>query len=608
MTQKCLLVLGMHRSGTSALTRVLNIMGARLPAETMGAGVSNPTGHWEPSRLTAYHDRFLAEFGSVWHDWRPLKITQMLMSRRHQVKTDILNLVQQEYGNAKFFVIKDPRISRFAPLFIDALTDGGIEVVPIIVFRNPLEVSASLMQRQADWPETYGITNATLLWLTHCLAAEKATRSMKRAFISYTSLMENWEDAVASISNNAGIAFPVSPSEARPIVEHFLTPSLRHHENQPNDVALHPQMGEWVTETFEALSILEASAVSDFATERLDKVHGLLHQSQFIISDVFEQSNSKLNAAKATTEKLLSEVKVLTAKHGELEDLLQKNQQATEAEKKRLENDIYTLDLELRKSTNSLSKAYDAFGRSQNQGDNTDLASLIEKSKEDLNNTKLALKRARAEIEASNTKLTQTLENKEHLTQDLTRQIETAQAQLTQTLEDKEQLAQNFARQIETVQANCDDMQKQKAVVEHKLSDSVESLQRKNLRVELIERKLNTIQSSVGWSLLFPIRAFSKIVERRQENRDKELILSSQLFDQNWYLKQNPELAEQDVDPALHYLRHGAYEGRQPSQLFDSFFYLTNNSDVSMAGVNPLVHFLKFGQAEGRLALKPPDQ
>ena len=64
----CLLVLGMHRSGTSAVTRVLSIAGAKLPASLMGPGRGNEVGHWESDALATYNDELLAQLG-IRHSW-----------------------------------------------------------------------------------------------------------------------------------------------------------------------------------------------------------------------------------------------------------------------------------------------------------------------------------------------------------------------------------------------------------------------------------------------------------------------------------------------------------------------------------------------------------
>jgi len=78
----------------------------------------------------------------------------------------------------------------------------------------------------------------------------------------------------------------------------------------------------------------------------------------------------------------------------------------------------------------------------------------------------------------------------------------------------------------------------------------------------------------------------------------------SGLFDTDWYLAQNPDVAAAGINPLVHYLRHGAAEGRGPNPLFDTDWYLAQNSDVAAAGINPLVHYLRHGAA-GRLDPNP---
>ena len=56
------------------------------------------------------------------------------------------------------------------------------------------------------------------------------------------------------------------------------------------------------------------------------------------------------------------------------------------------------------------------------------------------------------------------------------------------------------------------------------------------------------------------------------------------LFDTDWYLQQNPDVAKAGVNPLAHYLRQGALEGRDPNPLFDTDWYLQQNPDVAKAG------------------------
>ncbi|HEU0297488.1 MAG TPA: sulfotransferase family 2 domain-containing protein [Anaerolineales bacterium] len=77
------------------------------------------------------------------------------------------------------------------------------------------------------------------------------------------------------------------------------------------------------------------------------------------------------------------------------------------------------------------------------------------------------------------------------------------------------------------------------------------------------------------------------------------------LFDEKWYLSQNPDVANSQVNPFIHYKMWGWKEGRNPSPGFDVLWYLSNNPDVLQAGVEPLEHYLTYGQKEKRSPLPP---
>jgi hypothetical protein len=63
----------MHRSGTSAVARVLSILGADLPKDLLPPAGDNPRGFWESHELMALHDELLAAAGSSWDDWTRLQ-------------------------------------------------------------------------------------------------------------------------------------------------------------------------------------------------------------------------------------------------------------------------------------------------------------------------------------------------------------------------------------------------------------------------------------------------------------------------------------------------------------------------------------------------------
>ena len=95
---------------------------------------------------------------------------------------------------------------------------------------------------------------------------------------------------------------------------------------------------------------------------------------------------------------------------------------------------------------------------------------------------------------------------------------------------------------------------------------------------------------------------FIKISAKWQVAQVRALIVSSGLFDANWYLAKNPDVAQRKIDPLFHYLFFGGFEGRDPGPRFSSAWYLKTNPDVKKSAINPLMHYLRSGKAEGRAA------
>lgn len=73
------------------------------------------------------------------------------------------------------------------------------------------------------------------------------------------------------------------------------------------------------------------------------------------------------------------------------------------------------------------------------------------------------------------------------------------------------------------------------------------------------------------------------------------MLPASGLFDKDFYLNRNPDVARKGEDPLDHYLRHGWREGRDPNPLFDTRWYLENYPDVAKSGLNPLLHYVRYG-------------
>ena len=313
------MVLGMHRSGTSAFTRVLSLAGATLPKRLIGADdISNPTGHWEPDELVKYHDKFLSELSSPADDWHALDWERISKERYSQIKKDIINIIKEDYGDAELFVLKDPRVCRFVPLYKEILASEKIEFMPILIIRNPLEVMDSLTRRE-NMPRA----KSALLWLRHVLEAEKSTRCDKRVFVSYANLMKNWRTEVERVCQAFDLYEFFDLEKAAPLVDNFLTPELRHSIREEQELRKDPALSGWIAETWEALNILFQDTSSTKATKMLDEIYWQFHLNEQLFDRLHKELEQiKFNEYMSRISELEKQSEDMRSVIGELEKKL----------------------------------------------------------------------------------------------------------------------------------------------------------------------------------------------------------------------------------------------------------------------------------------------
>ncbi len=85
------------------------------------------------------------------------------------------------------------------------------------------------------------------------------------------------------------------------------------------------------------------------------------------------------------------------------------------------------------------------------------------------------------------------------------------------------------------------------------------------------------------------------------EDEDITIIAASGLFSEEWYIKENPDVARSGINPLVHYVRHGASEGRVPFQGFNATRYLANAEVNGRVMRNPLAHFILHGSPDDLL-------
>mgnify|MGYP001766134317 CR=1 FL=1 len=275
--RKCILVLGMHRSGTSLLARLLNLAGAALPSDLLGASEGNGFGHWEPAWLVSRNDAFLAGLGTSWDDWARLDTTTAPPDLMTAYVADLRSFLRAELGDAPLILIKEPRTCRIAPPILRALGDERIRPLAVIPFRNPLEVAGSLRARNG-MAERDGI----LLWLRHVVDAERDSRALPRSFLAYDRLMADWRPEFERLSRQLGLAWPRSLDTVAAEIAGFIDPAARHNHRADADLQEVFYTGGLALRVFAALQALTAEpcdaaamAAMDSCARQLDEIEDL---------------------------------------------------------------------------------------------------------------------------------------------------------------------------------------------------------------------------------------------------------------------------------------------------------------------------------------------
>ena len=179
-------VLGMHRSGTSAMAGALASMGLQPGQELIPADTFNQRGYFENSRAVAVNDAILASMQRSWDDPRESSLDLLppeILNRFHEQVDEI---IVSQWPLTTTPLIKDPRLSRLLPIWRTAFQRRGLDLYAIIMLRHPADVAASLMSRDQLHPR-----KAALLYCAYLLDAERFSRNLRRRFVRYSDLIDS---------------------------------------------------------------------------------------------------------------------------------------------------------------------------------------------------------------------------------------------------------------------------------------------------------------------------------------------------------------------------------------------------------------------------------
>lgn len=568
-----LLVLGMHRSGTSALARVLSILGGDLPNALMRPSQNNSAGYWESRKIAALNDRLLESAGSAWDDWLEFSGRWYHSPKATQFRSEARSALTEEFGDSRFFVLKDPRICRFPTFWIECLQDAGIRPTVFLLLRNPLEVAASLAARNGFEPEY-----SYMLWLRHVLEAEAGSRGLPRRFIGYDRLLrERWK-VFQDADEALGFYWPRSCYSAQVEIDEFLNNGMRHHEREGSEALSSGNLSPWLRQAYEVFDrwVRRGEEASDHAV--LDALRDKLNNAAPAFFHI-------VRAGRRTAREAL-----------EIGGELRGSKDAHERDRRALEE----VKGKLKAATAELDRQAEDHAKENKRlrTENARLSEEIARRTSDLESLQQELigatgalrsaEQAAAETQLELTRMEGALKQRSHENARLEGKLSAAQQSLLAQEGEAEALNDSYRRHVELLLESVREGELAEAALEEKVASLRDELSAQRQRAsersrtdseqkDVLRRQLHAearrgarVRAAAAQQLGHAIlilgpRSRLPLLGRLQLRRKLARLRRASLFEDDWYLSANPDVANAGVDPGRHYLTDGLREGREPN-------------------------------------------
>ena len=250
-----ILVLGMHRSGTSALTGCLLGLGVPLGRPLLPATPGeNAGGCFEVEGVRQLHGRILSAFGATPLDTSSLPAGWERHPVAREARATLAALLDEIFGSRPLWAVKDPRLCVLLPLWLPLLEERGVEPRFVLAHRNPWEIARSLGKR--------GVPAFTALaaWLAHVESAERLTRGRVRTVARYADLLARPVAELERIGTALGTTWPFPPAGERSRIDAFLHSELRTWRGSPPPMEAGPRVAAAFERLAEALDAADNGA------------------------------------------------------------------------------------------------------------------------------------------------------------------------------------------------------------------------------------------------------------------------------------------------------------------------------------------------------------
>jgi hypothetical protein len=243
---KAVVVLGMHRSGTSAFAYGLQALGVYLGENFLDTKPDNPTGYWEDRNIVELNERVLGVFGLKWEDVALIEDAQWREPKVQALRGEGASYLEAQFTAHPLWGFKDPRTVRLLPFWRPVFQHLGVDDTYVVAVRNPLSVASSLLQRQGMTPVI-----SHMLWLVYLVPYLSEIANRPFVVADYDFLMNDPKGQLERIGRRLDIPLhAANPPKIAHFASDFLHPDLRHSLFSKDDFDTIPNVSPLTREAF----------------------------------------------------------------------------------------------------------------------------------------------------------------------------------------------------------------------------------------------------------------------------------------------------------------------------------------------------------------------